>query len=788
MAYGVSQLTEEDVKHQFITPALHQRWKPEQIRMEYQITDGQVILKGNLHTRAKPKKADYVLFSSAADPLAIVEAKDQKHLPGYGIQQAKEYAAMLGVPFAYSSNGECFVEYNFLTGIERAISMNDFPGEEELLRRIRKESNDGKGLNGAEKKVMDTPWYASPTTWPPRYYQRQAVNQAAWHIAKGNKRLLLVMATGTGKTYVAFQLIYRLLKSGIVRKVLYLADRNILVDQSIKQDFSPLEKVIHKVNYEKDRYTRQTAHQVYFSLYHQLIGQNGSRHYAELFRPDFFDLIIVDECHRGSAKDDSQWREILNYFQDAVQLGMTATPKETKYISNLTYFGDPVYTYSLNQGIQDGFLAPFKVIRVTLNIGDGWRPVKGQTDAFGERIPDRVYMNQDYDYKIVLQDRIREVAHSISQYLKKTDPMAKTIVFCADEDHAERMRQALAEENPEEMKKNPDYVVRITGSDAYGKSKLDRFISVTEPYPVIATTSKLLSTGVDTKMVKLIVLDKWIQSMTEFKQIIGRGTRLKYEEGKTSFTIMDFRNVSSLFADPEWDGPVTVDSDFGGKGSPGSEDTSYPDSGSGGTANPGKGSGEGHVPYGKPLVRKDGCKVYTVNHIIAVYDTDGKLLQQENIIDYTKRNIRGEFASLDAFIRRWNGEEKKDVIRQLFKDWCIDLEQLKQDEHMEEVDDYDFICHLAYDQKPLTRKERAEAVKHGPFLSHYQGAAREVLSTLLDQYMNTSVYDIEQNKVLQLPVFQKYGTLGRIIKKTFGGKEEYEKAVRQLADELYQVV
>ena len=785
MAYGANRLTEEDVKHQFITPALHKRWKPEQLRMEYKITDGQVILKGNLHTRAKPKKADYVLFSSEAEPLAVVEAKDQAHLPGYGIQQAKEYASMLGVSFAYSTNGESFVEYDFLTGVERNIPMDDFPGEEELLSRIRKESNGGQGLGSAEKKVMDTPWYASPTTWPPRYYQRQAVNQAAWHIAKGDKRLLLVMATGTGKTYVAFQLIYRLLKSGLVRKVLYLADRNILVDQSIKQDFSPLEKVIHKVNYKKDQHTRQTAHQVYFSLYHQLIGENGRKQYAELFRPDFFDLIIVDECHRGSAKDDSQWREILDYFTDAVQLGMTATPKETKYISNLTYFGDPVYTYSLNQGIQDGFLAPFKVIRVTLNIGDGWRPVKGQTDALGKVIPDRVYMNPDYDYTIVLQDRIREVARTISQYLKKTDPMAKTIVFCADEDHAERMRQALARENPEEMKKNKDYVVRITGSDAYGKSKLDHFISVTDPYPVIATTSKLLSTGVDTKMVKLIVLDKWIQSMTEFKQIIGRGTRLKEEEGKTNCTIMDFRNITSLFADPEWDGPIIMDPDFGGK-TTGGEARPSPDPGRGGGS--GKGISEKGKPYGKPLVRKDGCKVYTLNHMIAVYDTDGKLLQQENIIDYTKRNIRGEFASLDAFIRRWNGEKKKEVIRELFKDWCIDLEALKKDEHMEAVDDYDFICHLAYDQKPLTRKERAEAVKHGPFLSHYQGAAREVLSTLLDQYMNTSVYDIEQNKVLQLPVFQKYGTLGRIIKKTFGGKEEYEKAVRQLADELYQVV
>lgn len=539
---NIYALSEEDIKFRYITPSIEQKgWKKEDITMETKVklTDGKINLKGNLVAREKPKFADYVLYYNHATPIAIVEAKDANHSVSFGMQQAKEYAQMMDVPFAFSSNGQGFQEYDFLTGKERSFSMNDFPTKQELYSRFISESNDGNGLSDKEKTIISQPYCSGQDIFPPRYYQRNAINRTVNAVAQGKKRLLLVMATGTGKTYTAFQIVYRLLKAGLVKKVLYLADRNVLVDQSIQQDFKPLNKTIHKVSYQQDLGSGITAYEVYFALYQQLIGQDGKQNYKELFKPEFFDMVIVDECHRGSAKDDSNWREILEYFTDSIQLGMTATPKETKYQSSITYFGEPIYTYSLKEGIEDGFLAPFKVINVTTNIGDEWRPSKGQRDINGNLIEDRIYNNSDYDYNIIIEDRIREVAHEITQYMKSTDRMAKTIVFCADEDHADRMRTALTNENSDMCKKNPDYVVRITGSDPYGQSKLDYFISVASKYPVIATTSKLLSTGVDCKMVKLIVLDQRINSMTEFKQIIGRGTRIREKEGKTHFTILN---------------------------------------------------------------------------------------------------------------------------------------------------------------------------------------------------------------------------------------------------------
>ena len=472
---------------------------------------------------------------------------------------------MLDIKFAYSSNGEGFAEHDFLTGKERTFGLDEFPTREELIARFKTEINDGIGLNEREEAVINQPYCTGQDIFPPRYYQRNAVNRTLSAIAKGQNRVLLVMATGTGKTYTAFQIVWRLIQSGLKKKILYLADRNILVDQSIQQDFKPLEKVIHKVDYSKDKDNLPgiKAYSVFFALYQQLIGQNDAKNYQELFpNPNFFDLVIIDECHRGSAKDDSNWRMILDYFASATHLGMTATPKETRYQSSIGYFGAPVYTYSLREGIDDGFLAPFKVINITTNIGDEWRPVKGQRDIYGNIIEDRIYNNTDYDYNIIIEDRHREVAEEITKYLKSTDRMAKTIVFCANEAHAEQMRVALTNANADMCKKNPDYVVRITGTDDYGKSKLDYFISVSAKYPVIATTSKLLSTGVDCKMVKLIVLDKQIGSMTEFKQIIGRGTRLREKDGKTHFMVMDFRNVTRLFADPDWDGPIERDPNY----------------------------------------------------------------------------------------------------------------------------------------------------------------------------------------------------------------------------------
>lgn len=765
-------MTEEDIKLRYITPAITAKWNVENITMETQITDGQYNLQGNIASRGPAKRADYLLYINANNPIAVVEAKDNNHSISHGLQQAMAYAQMLDLPFAYSSNGDGFAEHDFLTGKERILQLNEFPSQAELIARYKQEAN----INTEQETLIEQPYYSSQTTYPPRYYQRIAINRTLDAIAKGQNRILLVMATGTGKTYTAFQIVYRLLQSEIKHKILYLADRNILVDQSIQQDFAPLEKVIHKINVDKDNKTTITSHQVYFSLYQQLIGDNDEEHFSKLFKPDFFDLIIVDECHRGSAKDDSRWRRILEYFNSATQIGMTATPKETKYISNLSYFGEPVYTYSLKEGIEDGFLAPFKVINITTNIGDGWRPYKGQKDIFGNEIEDRIYNNSDYDYNIIIEDRIVQVAAEITNYLKATDRMAKTIVFCPTEDAAERMRQALVNLNNDIVKEHPDYIVRITGSDEYGKSKLDYFISVSAKYPVIATTSKLLSTGADCKMTKLIVLDEMIGSMTEFKQIIGRGTRLRPKEGKTHFVVMDFRNVTRLFADPDWDGPIEIDDEYTPK-KPGA----YPEGGknTGGIAEP---PPEPYIP--KPIINKEGCKVEVIYKTVSVYDVNGKLLRQESIVDYTKKNILDEYASLDNFIRQWTAQQKKEKIREMLLNEGIDLEKLKAEQNMTEVDDFDFICHIAFDKKPLTRKERANNVKKRDFLSKYSGMAREILNALLDKYMNTGIYEIEKTDILKLDPFIKYGKPSKIAS-YFGSRDAYLKAVQELENEIY---
>ena len=782
-----SQMSEEDIKFHYITPAITAKWNNQHITLETKITDGRINLKGNIVAREKPKRADYVLYLSANNPIAIVEAKDNNHTVSHGLQQAMTYAQMLDVPFAFSSNGDGFAEHDFLTGKERTFGLDEFPTEEELVERYKASVNNGAGLTDVQEKMIAQPYYSSQKTYPPRYYQRIAINRTLDAIAKGQNRLLLVMATGTGKTYTAFQIVYRLLKSGLKKKILYLADRNNLVDQSIQQDFAPLEKVIHKVNFSKDDPRTITSYEVYFSLYQQLAGKNEEQDenaenaldkLSQLFSPDFFDLIIVDECHRGSAKKESNWRKILEYFASATQIGMTATPKETKYVSNIDYFGEPIYTYSLKEGIEDGFLAPFKVINVMTDIGEGWRPRKGQRDIYGNEIEDRIYTNSDYDYNIIIEDRINQVAAEITRYLKSTDRMAKTIVFCPTEEAAERMRMALANQNADMVKQNPDYVVRITGSDTYGKSKLDYFISVGSKYPVIATTSKLLSTGSDCKMTKLIVLDEMIGSMTEFKQIIGRGTRLREKEGKTHFVVMDFRNVSRLFADPDWDGPIEMNEDFAPE-----KENDKPV--------PKKDAGNSDPPVQpdpkkpKPIVDKDGCRVEIIYKTVSIYDAGGKLLRQESIIDYTKENIRGSYASLDNFIRQWSAEEKKEKIRELLLEHGIDLEALKADQNMTDVDDFDFICHVAFDKKPLTRRERAENVKKCDFLSKYSGVARDVLEALLDKYMNTGIYEIEKTEILRLDPFLKMGKPQKIAS-YFGGKDGYLKAVKELEQAIYE--
>lgn len=773
-------LSEEDIKLRYITPSiLDKGWSVEDITMETKVklTDGKINLRGNFVSRGKAKFADYVLYYNRATPIAIVEAKDANHTVAHGLQQAKEYAQMMDVPFAFSSNGQGYQEYDFLTGKERSLSMNQFPTKEELYARFISESNEGDGLSDSEMKVISQPFCTGQDIFPPRYYQRNAVNRTVNAVAQGKNRLLLVMATGTGKTYTAFQIVYRLLKSGLVKKVLYLADRNVLVDQSIQQDFKPLNKTIHKVNYQKDRGPGNTAYEVYFALYQQLIGQGGKQQYKELFKPEFFDMVIVDECHRGSAKDDSNWREILEYFDGAIQLGMTATPKETRYQSSITYFGEPIYSYSLKEGIEDGFLAPFKVINITTNIGDEWRPTKGQKDINGNLIEDRIYNNTDYDYNIVIEDRIREVAHEITNYLKNTDRMSKTIVFCADEEHADRMRTALVNENSDMCRKNPDYVVRITGSDAYGQSKLDYFISVASKYPVIATTSKLLSTGVDSKMVKLIVLDQRINSMTEFKQIVGRGTRILEKNGKTHFTIMDFRNITRLFADPEWDGPIEVDEGYGNQKP--KDYSEIPDD------TPGINEPDINPERNpKPIVDREGCRVEVINKVVSVYDANGKLLRTESITDYTRKNINETYVNFDDFISHWNAAEKKAEITDLLRDNGINLYVLKQEKNMDDVDDFDFICHIAYGKKPLTRRERAENVKKRDVFNKYGAEARKVLEALLDKYANDGISQLENRMVLKLDPFRQMGSPANIAK-LFGGNKQYFSAVKELENLIY---
>lgn len=770
------QMTEEDIKLNYITPAIMKGWKGH-ITMETKITDGRINIRGNIVARSKPKFVDYMLYLNDGKPIAVVEAKDNNHSVSHGLQQAMTYAQMMDLPFAYSSNGDAFYEHNFLTGQEQQIALDKFPTQDELVARYYAELNGGKGISDLEKKIVLQPYYSSQNTYPPRYYQRNAVNRTVEAIARGQQRLLLVMATGTGKTYTAFQIVYRLLRSDLKKRILYLADRNILVDQSIAQDFAPLEKTTYKVDFSDKECLKEIAsHEVNFALYHQMVGQNDEEHFRQI-PPEYFDLIVVDECHRGSAKEDSNWRKVLEYFSSATQIGMTATPKESEKVSNIDYFGEPVYIYSLKQGIEDGFLAPFKVINITTNIGDGWRPYHGQTDIYGNVIEDRIYNNRDYDYNIILQDRIDEVAREITEYLKSTDRMQKTIIFCASEDHAERMRIALINRNSDMVKENPDYCVRITGSDVYGKSKLDYFISVSEPYPVIATTSELLSTGADCKMTKLIVLDKTVESMTTFKQIIGRGTRIREKDGKTHFVVMDFRNVTRLFSDPDWDGPVEQDEGFQ----------------HGGTKPKGGGHGGGGGkeppvdPVETPIVDKDGCKVKIINKTVSVYDANGKLLRQEDIIDYTRTNIKGEYASLSDFIRKWKASDKKKTIEESFMAMGIDLKVLKADQGMKDVDDFDFICYVAYGKKPLTRKERANNVKKKDFFSKYSADAQAVLDILLDKYMNQGITEVEDIKVLSLADFANYGKLAKIVK-LFGGKAQYEAAVRELEANIYEEI
>ncbi|MGU8987629.1 EcoAI/FtnUII family type I restriction enzme subunit R [Clostridium perfringens] len=776
-------MSERDICTKYIIPALiNAGWDiNKQIREEVTFTDGRVIVRGNITTRGKRKRADYILYHKSNLPIAVVEAKDNNHSIGAGMQQAINYADILDIQFAYSSNGDGFIEHDLKKGTEREISLDEFPTPGELWERY-KEAND---ITPEQEKIITEQYHFALGDKTPRYYQRIAINRTVEAVAKGQARILLVMATGTGKTYTAFQIIHRLRESKSKKKILFLADRNILVDQTMKNDFKPFQKVMTKVENRK----MDSSYEVFLALYQQLSGADNLEVFKQ-FSPDFFDLIVIDECHRGSSKDDSAWRKILDYFSSATQIGLTATPKETKDISSSTYFGEPIYTYSLKQGIDDGFLAPYKVIRIGLDKDlEGYRPTKGKVDVYGNELEDREYNIKDFDKNLIIDDRTKVVAKKITEFLKKTNRFSKTIVFCIDIEHAERMRRALINENTDLVSEDYRYVMRITGDTKEGKSQLDNFIDEESRYPTIVTTSKLMTTGVDCKTCKLIVLDNNISSMTEFKQIIGRGTRLKPEYDKEYFTIMDFRNVSRLFADPDFDGePVVIYEPKDGEDivPPETQENSQDNETEGATENSfgGDSSGIGGKNKTKSKYRLSDVEVNVISERVQYYDKDGKLVT-ESLKDYSKKNILAEFSDLDTFLRKWNSEEKKQAIIDELIEHGVLLDALREEIGNPDIDDFDLICHIAYDKKPLTRHERANNVKKRGYLYKYSDMAQKVLEGLLDKYSSDkNIADLTDTKVLELKPFDKFGNPIKIVK-AFGGKEKYIEAVKELEKEIY---
>ena len=777
---GKQDLSEEDIKARYITPAVeHSGWDKKQIRYEYAFTAGRVILRGNITSRGKQKFADYLLFYKPNFPLAIIEAKDNNHPVGAGLQQAIEYAEALDVKFVYASNGDGFVEQDLITGDIRNLSLDEFPSPDELYHRYVNEMN----FSETGEKALLEPYYWVPGYKTPRYYQRIAIDRTVNAVARGRDRVLLVCATGTGKTFMAFQIIYRLWKAGIKKKILFLADRNVLVDQTISGDFKPFGGKMTKVENKQ----LDSSYEIYLALYQQLAGDEGTEPFRQ-FKPEFFDLILVDECHRGSAKEESAWRKILEYFSGSTQIGMTATPIETKEASSQTYFGEAIYEYSLKQGINDGFLAPYKVIRIGLDKDlVGYRPEAGKHDDNGYEIEDREYNVKDFDRTLVLDERTKVIAKKVTEFLKKTDRFSKTIVFCIDVEHAERMRQALIVENKDLWTENYKYIMRITGDNAEGKTQLDKFIDEDSTYPVIAVTSKLMTTGVDAKMCKLIVLDNNINSMTEFKQIIGRGTRLLEDYGKTYFTIMDFRNASRLFADKDFDGNPEVVIDITGDDPvdpvTGNEDDTGSNSGTGNTGDSGDDWGYGD-DYEKPKkYYVNDVEVKVLSERIQYIDKDGKLIT-ESLIDYTRKNILGQYARLDIFLKKWNEAKKKQAIVEELREDGVLLDAVREETGQTDIDDFDLILHLAYDKAPLTRIERVKNVQKRGYLYKYSELAQKVLGALMDKYASEGLKEIEETKVLQLHEFQQFGSPMKIVK-AFGGKAAYEQAVKELEDEIF---
>lgn len=787
-------LSERDICTKFITPAiLKAGWnKDSQIREEVSFTAGKVIVRGKLVSRGKGKRADYILYYKNNIPLAVIEAKDNKHSVGAGIQQAIEYAETLDIPFVYSSNGDAFLFHDRTVDLgkkEIELPMDKFPTPQELWEKFKK----FKQIEDAETEKVYTQNYHKDVSSnkEPRYYQRIAINRAVEAIAKGQDRVLLVMATGTGKTYTAFQIIWRLWKAKKKKRILFLADRNILVDQTKSQDFAPFGDKMTKIT----KRHIDKSYEIYLALYQGITGNNEDKDAYKEFSKDFFDLIVIDECHRGSAKDDSAWREVLDYFSSATQLGLTATPKETKEVSNIEYFGEPVYTYSLKQGIEDGFLAPYKVIRPIINIDmDGLKLPQGTIDKYGNEIPDEEFNVKDFDKKIVVDERTELVAKRITQYLKNNNRYDKTIVFCTDIDHAARMRQALVNENPDMVVENSKYVMQITGDNDEGKKELDNFIAPEVTYPVIATTSKLMTTGVDAKTCKLIAIDSNINSMTEFKQIIGRGTRLRPDYGKWYFTILDFRGVTRLFEDKDFDGePVQIKDVKDTEEMPKDEQT--------------KEEVEtliGELPEGETVVEippniditdvenptkkfyVNGIEVVQVGERVQYYGKDGKLIT-ESLVDYTKKNLKAQFATMDDFIKKWSEADKKSAIIDELIEQGVMLDELREEVKQKTGKDlsvFDLICHVTFDTPPLSRKERAEKVKKRNYFGKYSEKARKVLNALIDKFADDGIEEIENREILKFQPFDEIGTPMEIIKE-FGGKTKYEEAIKELEKELF---
>ena len=780
-------LSERDICSKYITPAVvNAGWDLHtQIREEVSFTKGRIIVRGKLHSRGEQKRADYILYHKKNIPIAVIEAKDNKHSVGDGMQQALNYAETLGVPFVFSSNGDAFLFHDRTgnaTKTETELSLAQFPSPAELWKRYCV----WKGIATPEAvQTVEMPYYDDGTGRSPRYYQANAINNTVEAIARGQQRVLLVMATGTGKTYTAFQIIWRLWKSGTRKRILFLADRNILVDQTKNNDFKPFGQAMTKITKRQI----DKSFEIYLSLYQAVTGNDEDKNIYKQFSPDFFDLIVIDECHRGSAAEDSAWREVLEYFSNAAHVGLTATPKETKDVSSITYFGDPVYSYTLKQGIEDGFLAPYKVVRIDIDRDlQGWRPSKGQLDKHGKVIEDRVFNQSDMDRTLVLEKRTELVAKKITEFLKASDPFAKTIVFCDDIDHAERMRQALVNLNPERVKENRKYVMRITGDEQEGKTELDNFINPEERYPVIATTSKLMTTGVDAQTCKLVVLDQHIKSMTEFKQIIGRGTRINEDYDKYWFTIMDFKKATELFADKDFDGEPVVIYEPKGDEPPVPPDDIISDPGvptSGeGENNGGDEGGGGRIdePVGRIKYVLGDVTVHVIAERVQYYGSDGKLIT-ESLKDYTRNTVRKDYASLDQFLKRWTTAERKAAIIKELEQHGVLFEPLAE-EVGKELDAFDLICHVAFDQPPLTRKERANNVKKRNYFAKYSEQARKVLEILLEKYADTGIENIEDIKILTLDPFKNMGTASELVS-AFGGKPAYMAALAELEQNLY---